>query len=306
MARIEDVYSVTSTANTGGIEKAKGSIISLGGAIRGIGSGLSAFGTAIKGLKDIGEIGGRVFAELSKASPKFAESLENVKKQFEAIAGPVIQKVAEALIPVLQRVIQIMADPEVQAFIDKIGTFLVAAIDQVVLFIDNILIPLLNGDWQTVWNNAAEFVRNINWQGIVETIVNVIRGVWDTLGAILAAPFNAAVQTVVMALIIIERALTDAINSVIGGINQMIRDINNALGTSIGEVQTIRTRAVSLGTNGGFAWGEGGAGEVMPRASGNSINIGAINVGGVGGMTPRQSGGQIGAGVLGALRSVGL
>ena len=307
MAKIEDTYVLTSRADTGGIEKAKGSVISLGGAIKSIGTGLSAFGTAVKGLQDIGRIGGQVFAELSKASPRFAQSLETVKKQFEAIAGPVIQKVADALLPVLQRLMVILGDPEVQAFIDKIGTFLVEAINQVVLFIDNILIPVLNGDWQTAWNNALDFVRGIDWNGVMQFIIGAIQGAWNALGAILAAPFNAAVQSIVMMLLIIERALTDSINGVIGGVNQMIRDINAALGTSIGQVQMIKTRAVSLGTNGGFAWGEGGSGEVTPKIqSSGGVTINSINIGSVGrGMTPLAAGGAIGSGVLNVLRRTG-
>ena len=307
MAKIEDTYVLTSRADTGGIDKAKGSVISLGGAIKSIGTGLSAFGTAVKGLQDIGRIGGQVFAELSKASPRFAQSLETVKKQFEAIAGPVIQKVADALLPVLQRLMVILGDPEVQAFIDKIGTFLVEAINQVVLFIDNILIPILNGDWQTAWNNALDFVRGIDWNGVMQFIIGAIAGAWNALGAILAAPFNAAVNTIMMAILIVERAVVNVIKEIIDGINALIADMNKIPGVSIDPLGRVTLRQVVSGTNGGFAWGEGGAGEVTPQVkTSGGVTINSINIGSVGGgMTPLSAGGAIGSGVLNVLRRTG-
>lgn len=301
MAKIEDQYVLTSKADTAGIDKGRKSIVSLGGAIKAVGSGLGAFGLAIEGLKQAAEIGGKIVEVMKNASPEFAKQIENIRARFEPILNLFIGRIADALMPVLDSVVKILADPQIKQFIYNIGTLLVMAIDQVVKFINDVFIPALNvllpifndvlkGNWEGAWNKMLDFVRAIDWGAVLNGVLSAIAGVWSVLTTILETPFNQAKNTAIMMVLIIEKVFNDLINGMIGSINRFIDGLNMVIEAArpfmpggglltgrISHLAPVQGRQVSPGTNGGFAYGMGGTGESTPQSAakiaGLTVNI---------------------------------
>lgn len=339
-----DAFGNIKSAGTGAFNGIKSAIGALPGA-------LGVFNQAFEGVMKIKDMLGGLFETLKERSPEFAQAFLGVQDSLNQIVGPLLDKLATAFVPILNRVMEVLRDPAVQRFIDAVGTLMVKALDQVVKFIDTVLLPainvivpiltdVLNGDWEAAWNKMLDFVRNIDWAAVINGIVNAIKSAWDVIKDVFAAPVAAASNSIVMILLIIEKALTDVVNGIIDSVNGMINGVNNAigginqgLGTQIGTIGTlprIKPRTIIFGTNGAFAYSmaEGAIAMKPTLAVVGDTKNGSPEVvapldklkdmlGGVGGVvvnvygpfgagyTPAQAGSEAGDGFIKAVRAKG-
>lgn len=151
-----------------------------------------------------------------------------------------------------------------------------------------ILVPLLQKFTEFAQRAMPEVRKAI--ENVVAWVQTNLIPLFDKLGPILANPFDYAKNMIVQTLLTIEKFFVDTINGLITGINNFTNELARVTGTTNDlYIPLIQARQVSIGTNGGFAYGMGGAGEVTPASGGgNSVNMGGITINLAPGQTEAQ------------------
>ena len=125
------------------------------------------------------------------------------------------------------------------------------------------VIPLLQKFTEFAQKHMPEIKQAIG--GVVSFVETSLIPLFEKMAPIMANPFFAAQKIIIQSMLIIESTFVDIVNNVIQGINQLNNDILRITGQAAeAGIPLLQKRQVSIGTNGGFAYGQGGAGEVTP------------------------------------------
>ncbi|NTU66125.1 MAG: hypothetical protein HGB05_22645 [Chloroflexi bacterium] len=167
-----------------------------------------------------------------------------------------------------------------------------------------ILVPLLQKFTEFAQKAMPEVRKAI--ESVVDWVKTNLVPMFDRLGPILANPFEYARTMIVQTLLSIEAFFIDTINGLITGINNFTNELARVTGTTNDlYIPLLQKRQVSMGTNGGFAYGMGGAGEVTPAAGGNNVQMGGLVINLAQGQTAEQ-GAQAADAFIRVARSQGL
>jgi len=138
-----------------------------------------------------------------------------------------------------------------------------------------IVIPLLQKFTEFAQKHMPEIKQAI--KGVVDFVETSLIPLFEKMAPVMANPFFAAQKIIIQSMLIIESTFVDIVNSVIQGVNQLNNDILRITGQAAeAGIPLLQKRQVSIGTNGGFAYGQGGAGEVTPNTTGSfslTINL---------------------------------
>lgn len=138
-----------------------------------------------------------------------------------------------------------------------------------------ILVPLLQKFTEFAQKAMPEVRKAI--ENVVAWVQTNLVPVFNTLGIILSNPFEYARTVITTVVLDIERFFVRTINGVIDGINRFTNEVARVTGVANDLfIPYLQERAIQQGTNGGFAYGMGGAGEVTPTATGNNVNMGGL------------------------------
>lgn len=138
-----------------------------------------------------------------------------------------------------------------------------------------ILVPLLQKFTEFAQKAMPEVRKAI--ENVVAWVQTNLVPVFNTLGVVLANPFEYARTVITTVLIDVERFFVRLINGIITDINNVTNELARVTGTTNDLfIPLLQERQIQQGTNGGFAYGMGGAGEVTPAATGNNVNLGGV------------------------------
>ena len=279
----------------------------------------------------LGELKTEFGGSAEAAGKTFAGSLDILKNNLMGIAEtvgtalmPLLTTVAQNLSsvlasPALQQALQglqdFFASPAMQEFISMLGTALIQGLQTVVGFVNTVLLPALNailpflkdvlaGNWNAAWQKMHDFVKNIDWGGLVQGILNIIAGIWHGIGEVLATPIAEARTTIWMILKVLEHDFTVLINSLITGVNSFVAAAWNAImpiaqfvpgGAVFANTNAPQIQLLPMPTRG-----------IAPGENPTGITVHQINVGSVGaGYTPGQAAYDITQELLAAVRAQG-
>jgi len=122
----------------------------IGKAISAAGKGLAVFGLAMEGINRAKEMLTSLFEAMREASPEFGKALDRLSAGFDKAKKTVLSAIAKALIPLIEKLADVMEDPRFQQFIETVATFLANAISKAADFITNKAIPALVQFWQQI------------------------------------------------------------------------------------------------------------------------------------------------------------
>jgi len=150
-----------------------------------------------------------------------------------------------------------------------------------------IVIPLLQKFTEFAQKHMPEIKQAI--KGVVDFVETTLIPLFEKMAPVMANPFFAAQKIIIQTILIIESTFVDIINNVIMGINQLNNDILRITGQAAeAGIPLLQKRSVSIGTNGGFAYGQGGAGEVTPATTGSTGGATSITINLAPGQTAAQ------------------
>lgn len=150
-----------------------------------------------------------------------------------------------------------------------------------------IVIPLLQKFTEFAQKHMPEIKQAI--QGVVDFVETTLIPLFEKMAPVMANPFFSAQKVIVQTILIIEKVVTDAINGLITNINNFTNELARVTGTTNDlYIPLIQARQVSVGTNGGFAYGQGGAGEVTPATTGNTGGAMSVTINLAPGQTQAQ------------------
>ncbi|HLF28231.1 MAG TPA: hypothetical protein VJG32_18020 [Anaerolineae bacterium] len=191
MARISDVYELTSKANTGGIKAGSSALNSMFNALKRIGSlgaapfnaaragmsklvggvkgvlgGLGSIGHALNGVRRIAQVFSSAFESMKATSPAFARQLGRLQSRLDAVKNALAKKAGDALAPILERIVKVMDSPRVQKFIDLIGNGLQKALSVGLGFAGRLLNAV--GDLFTEFEDGSRPIDSV--RGVVVSL----------------------------------------------------------------------------------------------------------------------------------------
>jgi hypothetical protein len=167
-----------------------------------------------------------------------------------------------------------------------------------------ILVPLLQKFTEFAQKAMPEVRKAI--ENVVAWVQTNLVPVFNTLGVILANPFEYARTVITTVILDIERFFVKLINGIITDINNVTNEMARVTGTTNDLfIPLLQERQIQQGTNGGFAYGMGGAGEVTPAATGNNVQMGGLVINLAPGQTAEQ-GAQAADAFVRAARAQGL
>jgi len=150
-----------------------------------------------------------------------------------------------------------------------------------------IVIPLLQKFTEFAQKHMPEIKQAI--KGVVDFVETSLIPLFEKMAPVMANPFFAAQKIIVQTILIIEKVVTDAINGLITNINNFTNELARVTGTTNDlYIPLIQARQVSVGTNGGFAYGQGGAGEVTPATTGSTGGAMSVTINLAPGQTQAQ------------------
>lgn len=163
-----------------------------------------------------------------------------------------------------------------------------------------IIVPLLQKFTDFAQKHMPEIRQAI--KNVVDFVETSLIPLFEKMAPVLSNPIFAAQKIIIQSVLTAEKFVTDMINGMIIGVNNFTNDLAAKLGVANDLlIPLLQSRTINFGTNGGFAYGTGGAGEVTPPASGgsglvhsqsvtpsNSVQMGGINIYLAAGQTEQQ------------------